>query len=166
MKWVRSFSEIISRFENLLLVIFVLFMIGLSFVQVVLRNFFSSGFDWADICLRNIVLWVGFIGASLATRDNRHITVDALTNFLSPRLKLIAEFLTSIVSVGIGCVFIWASVSFVHSEYEAESLAFLGISFWMVEIIIPVGFGLITLRFFLKAMEDFSKLFARWNHST
>ncbi len=166
MKGIRSFSEIISRIENILLVVFVLFMIGLSFVQVVLRNFFSSGFDWGDICLRHIVLWVGFIGASLATRDNRHITVDALTNFLSPRLKLIAEALTSSVSVGIGCVFIWASLSFVRSEYESESLAFLGIPFWMVEIIIPVGFGLIVLRFFLKVIEDFSKIFTNWNSSS
>ena len=166
MKWVRSFSDIISRLENLLLVVFVLFMIGLSFAQVVLRNFFSSGFDWGDICLRNVVLWVGFMGASLATRDNRHITVDALTNFLSPRLKLIAEFVTSSVSVGIGSVFIWASFSFVRSEYEAESLAFLGIPFWIVQIIIPVGFGLITLRFFLKAFEDFSKILSHGNPSS
>ena len=94
MKWVRSFSELISRLENILLVVFVLFMIGLSFTQVILRNFFSSGFNWADMCLRNIVLWVGFIGASLATRDNRHITIDAVTNFLSHRFKLWAEILT------------------------------------------------------------------------
>ena len=166
MKWVRSFSELISRLENILLVVFVLFMIGLSFTQVILRNFFSSGFNWADICLRNIVLWVGFMGASLATRDNRHITIDALTNFLSPRFKLLVEVLTSIVSVGIGSIFVWASVSFVRSEYESESLAFLGIPFWVVEIIIPVGFGLITLRFFLKAMEDFSKLITSANASS
>src|SRR3989338_2353892 len=104
MKWVRSFSDIISRLENFLLVVFVIFMIGLSFTQVVLRNFFSSGFTWADICLRHIVLWVGFMGASLATRDNRHINVDALTNFLPPRFKILAEVLTSVASVGIGCV--------------------------------------------------------------
>ena len=159
MKWVRSFSDIVCRLENILLVVFVLFMIGLSFTQVILRNFFSSGFNWADMCLRNIVLWVGFIGASLATRDNRHITIDAVTNFLSPRFKLWAEILTRIVSVGIGCIFVWASIHFVRLEYEAESLAFLEIPFWIIELIIPVGFGLITLRFFLKAMEDFSKLF-------
>src|SRR3989338_9064966 len=163
MKWVRSFSDIISRLENFLLVVFVLFMIGLSFTQVVLRNFFSSGFTWADFCLRHIVLWVGFMGASLATRDNRHITVDALTNFLSPWFKLLAEVLTSLVSVGIGGIFVWASIHFVRSEYEAGSLAFLGIPFWVVEIIIPVGFGLITLRFLLKFMEDVSKLLSHGN---
>ncbi len=166
MKWIRTFSDTISHLENFLLVTFMLFMIGLSFAQVVLRNVFSSGFNWADICLRNIVLWVGFMGASLATQQNRHITIDALTKFLSPRLQIVAEVLTSIVSTAIGGIFIWASVSFVLSEHEAESLAFLGIPFWVVELIIPIGFGLITLRFFLKALENISKLFSGLNPSS
>lgn len=166
MKYLKSISDTISRFETLLLILMVLFMITLSFLQVVLRNFFDTGFTWADSCLRNIVLWVGFIGASLATRENRHITIDALTRFLSPTWKAIVEVLTSFVSFILGLVFVLASFNFVRSEYGGQAIAFLGIPFWVVQLIIPVGFGFITLRFFLKMIEDIAFLTSHLNHSS
>ncbi|HBQ21515.1 MAG: hypothetical protein A2Z91_02070 [Deltaproteobacteria bacterium GWA2_38_16] len=154
MKFLKSLNDTIARLETFLLVGFVLIMIGLSFSQVIMRNFFSGGFTWADVCLRNMVLWVGFIGASLATQQNRHITIDALTKFLSPFWKRISEVLTSLFSFGMGIVFMMASYGFVKSEYEAQGMAFLGIPFWVIQLIIPIGFGFISFRFLIKAIED------------
>ncbi len=158
MKWTRVLNDRISRIESVLLVAIVLFMIVLSFLQVVLRNFFSGGITWADVCLRNLVLWVGFIGASLATKENRHITVDVVTKFVSPLFREMADLLASAVSVIIGCVFVYASVRFVISEYEAQTIAFLRIPFWVVQMIIPFGFAMITFRFMLKVIEDITDL--------
>ncbi len=158
MKWTKALNDRISRVESVLLVTIVLFMIVLSFLQVVLRNFFSGGITWADVCLRNLVLWVGFIGASLATKENRHITVDVVTKFVSPLLREIADLLASAVSVIIGFIFVYASVRFVISEYKAETIAFLGIPFWVVQMIIPFGFSMITFRFVLKVIEDIEDL--------
>jgi TRAP-type C4-dicarboxylate transport system permease small subunit len=158
MKWTKALNDRISRIESVLLVAIVLFMITLSFLQVVLRNFFSGGITWADVCLRNLVLWVGFIGASLATKENRHITVDVVTKFVSPLFREIADLLASAVSVIIGFIFIYASARFVISEYEAETIAFLGIPFWVVQTIIPFGFSMITFRFVLKVIEDIEDL--------
>jgi len=153
-KWLKTLNDRISKVEDGLLVVMVLVMITLSFTQVVLRNFFSGGFTWADAMLRNLVLWVGFIGASLATRTNRHISIDALTKFLSPRYKVLAELFTSLGAIFIGIIFIYASVRFVIFEYESEAIAFLGIPFWVIQLIMPGGFMIITLRFLLKFIED------------
>lgn len=154
MKWLRSFNDIISKIEMWFLVTLVLFMIFLSFLQVLLRNFFEGGFNWADLALRNIVLWVGFMGASLATRENRHITVDALTKFFPHTWKVASDILVSLFSIFVGGIFIWASMQFVLTEFESKSIAFLGIPFWVVELVIPIGFLMITLRFILKIIED------------
>lgn len=158
MKWTRLLNEKISRIESILLVSIVLFMIVLSFLQVVLRNFFSGGISWGDVCLRNLVLWIGFIGASLATKENRHITIDVVTKFVSPLLREALDLFASSVSVLIGFVFVYASGRFVISEYEAETVAFLGIPFWIVQFVIPFGFTMITFRFVLKVIEDIEDL--------
>lgn len=158
MKTLRSLNEGIARVEGWLLVFFVLVMIVLSFSQVVLRNFFSTGFTWVDIGLRNMVLWVGFIGASLATRQDRHITIDALTRFLSPRGKAVAGVLTSTFALGVSGVFIWASLRFVAVEYQAQGIAFLNVPFWVLQLIIPGGFFFIGVRFLIKLIEDIDYL--------
>ena len=133
-------------------------MILLSFSQVLLRTFFHGGFTWADAMLRNMVLWVGFIGASLATKNDRHIEIDALTKFLSQKWKAAADVLTSTVSFLIGLVFIYASYHFVNMEYQSGTKTFLEVPFWVVQMIIPVGFGFISLRFLIKVIEDISYL--------
>ena len=158
MKLIKKFNDTLSICESAIIVVLVLFMIVLSFSQVAMRNLFSSGLTWADICLRHIVLWVGFIGASLATQQGRHITVDVITKFLSPTWKAAADVLTSSASFAFGIVFIVASFDFVKSEYEGHSIAFLGVPFWVIQLIIPIGFGLISLRFFIKVVEDIQYL--------
>ena len=73
-------------FENSLLILILSVMVFMAFLQVVLRNLFHSGILWGDIFLRHLVLWVGFIGASLATRSERHINIDILTRLMSPKV--------------------------------------------------------------------------------
>lgn len=158
MKFIRSLNEHLAKAENFMMVVFLLSMISLSFTQVVLRNLSLGGIMWGDALVRNLVLWVGFLGGSLATKDDKHIRIDVLTKFLSPMWKARVDFLTSLFSLCIGGVFIWASLRFVISEYESQTVAFLNIPFWVVESIIPIGFGLISLRFFIRLVEDLDKM--------
>ncbi len=160
MELIKKFNDYLSWIENAIIFVLVLFMTVLSFSQIVMRDLFSTGLIWADVCLRHIVLWVGFIGASLATQQGRHITVDVITKFLSPTWKAAADVLTSSTSFAFGIVFIISSIGFVQSEYQAHDIAFLGIPFWVIQLVIPVGFGLISLRFFIKVVEDITYLIA------
>ena len=82
MKILDTINSWIEKAETVLLVVILSVMILLSFLQVLLRNFFEQGILWGDILIRNLVLWVGFIGASLATRENKHINIDLFTRFL------------------------------------------------------------------------------------
>ena len=68
MKILNFLNKWIEKTETVLLIVILTVMILLSFLQVLLRNFFDQGLLWGDIFLRNLVLWVGFLGASLATR--------------------------------------------------------------------------------------------------
>ena len=90
MTLLRSIDRGLVKAEGWLLVLFLGIMVVLSFAQVVLRNVFSTGFIWADPLVRHMVLWVGFLGAAIATHEERHISIDALTRFLSPRWKAAA----------------------------------------------------------------------------
>jgi TRAP-type C4-dicarboxylate transport system permease small subunit len=67
-RWERV-DEAIARVEQTLIVTFLGCMILLAFLQIVLRNYFTTGLDWGDQLLRNLVLWIGFIGATLATKE-------------------------------------------------------------------------------------------------
>ncbi|MEJ2722735.1 MAG: TRAP transporter small permease subunit [bacterium] len=63
------------------LLLFALIFFGC--LQIVLRNFFHTGLIWADPLMRHIVLWLGCMGAVLATSRMRHISIDIFTRLRS-----------------------------------------------------------------------------------
>jgi C4-dicarboxylate transporter DctQ subunit len=130
-------------------------MILLSFTQVVLRNFFSIGLVWADPFLRLSVLWLGFIGASLATHNDKHIRIDLIGRFLSPRAAAAVSVVTGLFTAAV-CVFLAvASWTFVNNEIGFEDTIFTIAGFdvpsWWAQVILPFGFGLMSLRFFFRS---------------
>lgn len=158
----QKFDNALALVERTLLVIAVLLMIVLAFTQVILRNFFQTGLTWADVLLRNMVLWVGFIGAQLATKASRHINVDALSRFLPPRIHGIAQWLIHIVSAFVCILLGWAAINFITVEMEGGTELYgLGIPTWWAEVIIPVGFFIMAGRFLLKLIADVGEILNR-----
>ena len=82
MRYLLTLNEWVSKIEGFLLSIFLMGMIFLAFLQVVMRNLFNAGIPWADTVVRLLVLWVGFLGAVLATKLEQHLTVEVLAKNL------------------------------------------------------------------------------------
>jgi C4-dicarboxylate transporter DctQ subunit len=81
MKILNKIIDKLSRLESSLIIILLGVMVILAFLQVILRNLFSFGFLWADPLLRYMVMWVGFLGAVIATREEKHFGVDFVTRY-------------------------------------------------------------------------------------
>ena len=83
MKFLYFLDEHISRLEQILIAVLLTVMILMAFSQIVLRNFFSTGIAWGDSLVRYLVVWVGFIGAAIAAREDKHITIDVLSRWIT-----------------------------------------------------------------------------------
>jgi TRAP-type C4-dicarboxylate transport system permease small subunit len=91
--WERT-DAVIEQLEQILLVILLSSMILIAFLQIVLRNFFATGLSWGDPLVRNLVLWIGFIGATLATREGKHINIDLVSRWLPSQGKNFITLMT------------------------------------------------------------------------
>lgn len=127
-------------------------MVLLSFLQVMLRNFFHTGIHGADIFLRHMVLWITFLGASLATGSDRHINIDILTQFLPGSLKGIRGIVINLFALLVCFILFIASWRFVAMEREGGSILFGQTPVWIMQIIIPLGFFLISFRFLVNVI--------------
>ena len=146
----QSIRQTILRFEELLTALLLGGMILLAGSQIVLRNLFDSGLVWADPTLRIMVLWVALLGAIAATRENRHIRIDLLSHTLSRRSQSILSVIHDLFSAFVCGVITWHSARFVYIEWEEDARLFANLPAWVGEIIIPIGFGAMTLRFLLN----------------
>ena len=139
--------------EDALLVLMLAAMLFLSTAQIVLRNFFDSGISWGDPFLRLLVLWLALLGAMVATREKNHISIDLLSHFFSSKVQEKLQRITSLFT-GIVCLLLsWHAARLVAMEKADGTVVFASVPAWLAEIIIPVGFGVMALRFLLTGIS-------------
>jgi C4-dicarboxylate transporter DctQ subunit len=153
--WERL-DEIIDRMEQTTLVTLLSLMILIAFFQIVLRNLFDTGLTWGDPLVRNLVLWVGFIGAALATREGKHINIDVVSRWMPHRGKGFIEAITDLYSSLICALLTFAALKFIKNELQMGNVVFPGVPSWIAEIILPITFGLMTFRFGFRSLRNFS----------
>ena len=161
MNFLYNLDEKISRVEKILIAALLTAMILLAFSQIVLRNFFSTGIDWGDSLVRYLVVWVGFIGAAVAVREGKHLTIDVLSRGAGGAGSRIIRSISHFISAVICGVLTWASIKFVIVEVQMGSTAFFDLPVWIPELIIPVTFGLMTLRYGLCLWQELFKNISR-----
>ena len=66
------------RGVELLMAFFLAVMIILVFANVLLRYFFSTGFEWSEEIARLCFIYLVYLGAIGAMRDNQHLLIDSL----------------------------------------------------------------------------------------
>lgn len=143
----------LRRLEDITLVTVLAAMMILAIGQVALRNFWGTGIAWADPLLRILVLWIALLGAMAATRDRNHISIDVLSKFLPAGLKKPALLLTHSFTAMICALLAWQGGRLVLLDYQEATMAFASLPAWVCELIIPFGFGIISLRFLLDGLQ-------------
>lgn len=149
----HSLVKAVHRTEDLLLVTLLSSMIALATLQIFLRICFDYGLIWADPLLRVMVLWLGLVGATVASRHNKHIHIDLITRFLTKTTYLLIQTIVGQFTAWV-CIFIaWHGARWVRMDYVDELTAMGGIPAWTLEIIIPVSFAVIGIRYFLFSIR-------------
>lgn len=123
-------------------------MILVVFADFALRETVNQGLVWAKELAVYLLVWVGFIGASLAVHKRRHLVVQAGEKLFPPPVRkwtsLVACLTTSVLCLLLG----WIAVKFVLETREVgETSLGMGMPLWIVQAVIPLAFIIIGLRF-------------------
>lgn len=160
----RTFHLVLAALTHLedgILVLLLAWMISLAVLQIVLRNFFDAGIFWSDVLLRILVLWIGLFGAMVATRGDKHITINLVARFLPEKVKETADGIMKLFAAAVCAVAARYSLDLVQLEYHDGGMAFGPIPAWLCEAIIPLAFTVIGLRYLVMALALFRGRFGK-----
>jgi TRAP-type C4-dicarboxylate transport system permease small subunit len=158
----RKAESALLGLQSAVLVAVLLFLVGMSFLQVALRQFFGGGILWCDTLLRHLVLWVGFLGAARAAAEEKHFAFEALTEHLPARLRGPAAAAARLTAITVALFLAKASWSFMLEERAAGTALFAvgrtAVPGWPFAAILPIGFLLAALhtalRFWLAKVPE------------
>lgn len=146
------FGRLVRNVEYGLLSALFLAVVGIGLVQIGLRNLADTSLPWADPAMRAAVLWIAMLAGVLAAGSAQHIRIDALLTHLPVGIRPWIERGVLLATALICVTLAAASVAIVQLEFELGDLAFAGVPRWAILAIIPVGFGLMALRFVLRVV--------------
>jgi len=147
-------NSLIAYIEKIILIVFLSSMVLGSFSQIILRNFFDSGWSSADIVIRHMILWICFVGASLATYHRQHIKIDIINRIAPEKTKKWFDLLADIFCVAVCIILAKAGYTFVVDEFHYGGNLVWNVPRWIFMAVIPVWLYIISFRFFIRAIKD------------
>lgn len=141
------FDRAFHRLEEGLLALLLAAMTLLTFVQVVMRYVFSTGFTWSLEATTYMFGWMVLLGMSYGVKVGSHIGVDVLVKALPERGRHIAGIIASALCIVYALILLYGSYIYVDTMHtlgvEAEDLP---IERWILNLALPIGFGLLLWR--------------------
>lgn len=144
--------------ENIFLVVMLTSMILLAVGQIVLREVFDTGIIWADELIKLMVLWLAMVGSVAASRDDRHIRVDALSHVLPDRLIQVTRVLVDAFAATVCGVVAWQAWRYLQLEVEFQDSVLVDMPAWIAHAIIPLAFALVSYRFVILAIKKIGEI--------
>lgn len=136
----------LAEVENILIALVLAALMLLPLIEIAGRKLIHRGITGAAAFEQHFVLIVGLLGGMYAARDRRLLALSTLTNFFKGRWQSFARVFSSAFAAGITIFLCLAAVQLVQSEKSGGALLAYGIPRWTVQLIMPLGFGVIALR--------------------
>jgi C4-dicarboxylate transporter DctM subunit len=102
--------------------------------------------------LKQLVLWLAFLGGLVATRERRHLSLSTAELF-PERVQRFGRLLAAAVAAATVGILTYASVALVLANREEGRELMGGVPVWILELVMPVSLGLMALRFAWGASE-------------
>jgi tripartite ATP-independent transporter DctM subunit len=169
-----------GRTEDAVVIMGLFLMALIPVVELLGRALFSTGIPGATEYLQHLTLWIGFLGAMLATREGKHLRIATHKKWLSPFAKRLLNCAEAFIAAAICIGLFGASLELVVAEapglpawsakiipdfieswlepfglFENAGLSTVGgwIPIWFAEAIMPFGFAVMAIRFILGASK-------------
>ncbi|BAZ94490.1 hypothetical protein TspCOW1_05440 [Thiohalobacter sp. COW1] len=143
----QRLRRLLVGFETGMAGLSLLLLVLLTLGQIIARNLFDTGLPAADSLTRYLVLYITFFGAALAADGDRHIKIDVVCAWLASPWR--SRLFRPLQALGaLICLLLFqAALRFWRDEWQYAA----DHERWQVllNLVIPVGFGLLCLHFLL-----------------
>lgn len=149
MRWMRIADRLAAYLACVML--FALMMLVVA--DVSLRYIFNAPLSWSyDTISLFLLPGVFFLSMSYTLSTHGHVSVDILHNYVSQRTRYVFEALTSTIAAPVFGFITWIAAQSTWKDWVMGTYLTSGleVSTWTTTVLLPFGFGLLTVRSLLN----------------
>lgn len=144
----KELSKVYTAFEDYFSGGMLFIGLTLVFINVILRYFFNMPQSLLDEFSVYFVIWGTMAGLSVALRNDHHIKVDMVYNFLPVRIKWFVSIFSNTLGLAFAVFFVVYGVELVQNYilYDQRSTD-SQFPLWIVNLIMPASGIMLGIRF-------------------
>ena len=143
----RRRTAMLRRLEDGALVGLVAALLVLAIAPILLRNTLGISPLWVEPVARHLVMWTGFLGALVVTRENRHIRIDLVLRFLPERPRQWVRVAADAASAALCRVLARVAIDFVADERRFGAPGPADVPAWVLQLVFPLCFAAMAWRY-------------------
>ena len=143
--------------EKIFVILGMLVMTCLVFIVALDRwfDFINLGWFWATKLALFLMIWVGFVGASIATRQRKHLAIDVAAKVLTAKGAKVAAFFSMAIAAIFCFLLAGYSLDVVKEAFEyGDREGVLPIPTWIIQTIMPFTLTVMGCRFIANIWRE------------
>jgi len=149
------FDRVLGTIEKWIITLSILGMALLMSTHVVSSLIFNAGISGTYEVTEMLIVIITFVGVSYAARHARHISMSAIYEQLSGRLRKGLLIIICIGTAALMFYFAYQSLDYVTTmQSRGRTSSALHIPMWIVYTSLPIGFTLAGVQYVLTAVRN------------
>lgn len=140
----KQFRSLLCRTIELLMLILMLLLVAITFLQVVCRFALKIPISWSQETVQFCFVWIIFLGAALAVKENTHLMLDMLTSHLPAAVQRVLRVLILLIILACGAALGLGGIDYCLRTLDKTMIA-MPLPAWCLNISAPVCAVLLIL---------------------
>ncbi len=148
--------NLVEKILEMICTVFVGAIVLVLFYAVVMRYVFHMPPAWSIEASRFMFLWLVMFGAALVTRENSHIEIDFIVNWLPPKVRFLWVNLLRLVMLAFCGVLIYYGVKILPIVGQANTPTLEMSMGWLYASVPTGGFlmGVYILELLIRSLRE------------
>ena len=144
-----------NHLEEFFLVPSIIFSVMLVFSQVIMRYIFGNSLAWSEELARYLFIWQIWIGASYAAKQNAHLRITVIKNWLSRSAQKKLEVIVVVIWIAFAVYIARNGYTLVERVGRFNQLSSaMRMPMMYAHLAVPVGFSLMIVRLIENSVKD------------
>ena len=155
-KALKLLSSYYLKFEIFLTAFILAGMVLLPFIETVTRLLNISNIPASQVLVQHFTLWIAFLGAILAARENSLLALTRKPLFGKSSTPSIGEFIGKVTTFLVLVALAFGSIELLKIEIIDSINVAPMIPRWFALLIMPLGFSIMAILIFIKSYKQLS----------
>jgi TRAP-type C4-dicarboxylate transport system permease small subunit len=159
LKRITQIANLINNIARRLSQITVAVMVITVIIQVVMRYFFKKPLAWGDELARYSLVYMTFIGASVALRDKQLAAMELIVDRMSYLVKNIFIILVYLIEIVILIFLFYYSIILIREgSVQSQLSPALQVPMALIYFSLPLGTGLMLLQALILLFDNLGNI--------